>query len=301
VSYVPIPSRFRRVNCAARSAGACGGCGAGLVDDGADGVDDGFWGLIGDAVIAVGDHDLAALRGKMSEGGLKLEYPCFVELVDLLGSDGIIVGLPVLECGENDDGHVADIGNAAGGIVDFRIAATTMRQDCAISGGGTSHCSVGFRIFYALVAESLCDGLGVSDELRWHVDGLVAHEKANETEARGNGSTPTEELANEDGHAIDRCKHNRRFILIGITGIDEDETSDFGWESTGVNAGEASADGMADKNVGGRDGSTLKELVEVVGDCGACARNGGGSLQPSPARSYQQTRANLATSGRTFM
>jgi hypothetical protein len=95
------------VNCAARSAGTCGGCGAGLVDDGADGVDDGFWGLIGDAVIAVGDHDLAALRGKMKEGGLKLVYPCFVELVDLLGSDGIIVGLPVLECGENDDGDVA--------------------------------------------------------------------------------------------------------------------------------------------------------------------------------------------------
>jgi len=108
VSYVPIPSTIRRLNCAARSAGTCGGCGAaGLVDDGADGVDDGFWGLIGDAVIAVGDHDLAALRGKMSEGGLKLVYPCFVELVGLLGSDGIIVGLPVLECGENDDGDVA--------------------------------------------------------------------------------------------------------------------------------------------------------------------------------------------------
>ena len=78
-----------------------------MVNDGVDGVDDGFWGLIGDAVIAGGDHDLAALRGKMSEGGLKLVYPCFVELVDLLGSDGIIVGLPVLECGENDDGDVA--------------------------------------------------------------------------------------------------------------------------------------------------------------------------------------------------
>jgi hypothetical protein len=78
-----------------------------LGNDVADGVDDGFWGLIGDAVIAVGDHDLAPMRGQMSEGGLKLVYPFFVELVDLLGGDGIIVGLPVLECGENDDGDGA--------------------------------------------------------------------------------------------------------------------------------------------------------------------------------------------------
>ena len=71
----------------------------GLVDDGTDGIDDGFWGLIGNAVIAVGDHDLMALRGKVFERGLKSVYPRLVELFDLLSSDGIIVRLPVLECG----------------------------------------------------------------------------------------------------------------------------------------------------------------------------------------------------------
>ena len=120
----------------------------GLVDDRTDGVDDGFWGLIGDAVIAVGDHDLAALRGKMSEGRLKLVYPCFVELVDLPGNDGIIVGLPVLECGENDDGHVAQVGDATGGGIDFRIAAATVGLHGAILRGGTCLSVFGFGGFH---------------------------------------------------------------------------------------------------------------------------------------------------------
>jgi hypothetical protein len=209
----------------------------------------------------------------MSEGGLKLVYPCFVELVDLLDSDGIIVGLPVLECGENDDGDVAQVGDATGGGVDFRIAAATVGLKGAILRGGTCLSVFGLGRFHQLVTEGLCNG-GVGGELRWHVDVLVARGKAQKAESRGDGGTPAEKLANEGRHAVDRSEHDRGLILIGIGGIDEDKTGDFGREAAGVYACEITADGMADENVGAGDRSALKEFVEVVCDGGAGGRSG---------------------------
>ena len=47
-------------------------------------------------------------------------------------------------------------------------------------------------------------------------------------------------------------------VLIGIGGIDEDKTGDFGREAAGVNAREITADGMADENVGAGDRSALE-------------------------------------------
>ena len=124
-----------------------------------------------------------------------------------------------------------------------------------------------------MVTEGLCN-CGVRGELRWYVDVFVAREKAQKAEARGDGGTPAEKLANEGRRAVDRSEHDRGLILIGIGGIDEDQTGDFGREAAGVNAPEITADGMADENVGAGDRSALKEFVEVVCDGGAGGRSG---------------------------
>ena len=146
--------------------------------------------------------------------------PGFVKVVDLLCGDGIVVWLPVLQRGENDDRHAAEIRDATSGVVDFGIAAATVGLNGAILRGGAFHCCIGFHIFHQLVSECLCDGVDVTGNLRWHVDGLIAHEEANQAKTRSDWSTPAGKLANKDGHAIDSCKHDRGFILIGIGGID---------------------------------------------------------------------------------
>jgi len=236
-----------------------------LVDDGADCVDDGFRGLVGDAVVAVGNHDLAALRGEMGEGGLQLVNPGFVELVDLLRGDGIVVGLPVLQGGENDDRHVAEIVDPASGGVDLGIATAAAGLNGAILRGGACLSVFGFGRFHQLVMEGLCNG-GVRGELRWRVDVLVAHEKAKKAESRGDGGTPAEKLANKGRHAVDRSEHDRGLILIRIGGIDEYKSGDFGRKAAGVNACEIAADGMADQNVGAGNRSAVEEFAEVVCD-----------------------------------
>jgi len=89
---------------------------------------------------------------------------------------------------------------------------------------------IGFGRFHQLVTEGLCNG-GVRGELRWHVDVLIARGKAKKAESRGDGGAPAEKLANEGRHAVDRSEHDRGLILIGIGGIDEDQTGDFGREA----------------------------------------------------------------------
>jgi len=132
-----------------------------LVHDRADGVDYRVGGLIGDAVVAVREDDLAALGGEMGKGGLEFMNPCLVELGDLLCCDGIVVRLPVLTTGENDDRHISKIGDVARGVVDFGIAAATSAIDGAILSGSAGLSIFVFFVFHALVPERLQDGVTV--------------------------------------------------------------------------------------------------------------------------------------------
>ena len=116
-----------------------------------------------------------------------------------------------------------------------------------------------------MVTEGPCNG-GVRGKLRWHVDVLVAHEKAKKTESRGDGGTPAEKLANEGRHAVDRSEHDWGLILIGIGGINEYKAGDFGGEAAGVNACEITADRMADENVRAGNRSAEQKFVEIVCD-----------------------------------
>ena len=227
-----------------------------MFDNGANGLDHGFRRLVGDAVVTVRHDDLAALRGEVGEGGLELVNPGFVEFSDLTGGDGVIVGFPVSGGGENDDRHVAEIGDVASGRVDFGIATATDGQNGAILRGGACLSAVGLLISDALVAEGLSDGVVVgSGKLRRDFDGIVAHEETNQAKTGSDRHTPAEKFANGDGHTVDSCQHDWRLILIGIGGIDEDKAGDFGRIAAGVNAREAAADGMADENVGPWNGS----------------------------------------------
>jgi hypothetical protein len=151
-----------------------------------------------------------------------------------------------------------------------------------------------------LVTKGLLNG-GVRGELRWHVDALVAREKAKEAESRCDGRTPATKLANEGRHAVDPSEHDRGLILIGIGGIDEDKTGDFGRETAGVDSREITADGMADENVGAGDRSALKEFVEIAGDGGAGGRSGrriaptfAGAVVPAKASELGNLRLDFA-------